>query len=153
MLNKLIVQVKQLPQLLIGFVVVLATLVFLYFNDPPTSLCDVQMEAINELLADGFYSDESYGSYGRSVKSAKNFCITSNSPGGCHDLFSRLIYFEKQIRTLPTKCGAHEAAAPLRPIIEKSVKLFAAIAWGEEPPADKFNKTAWLDPSDLGIFC
>lgn len=153
MINQWIVKILQLPKLFIGFVVILMVLIGLYLQDPPKTLCDIQMEAIEAQLMKGFYSKTKEGLFGRSVKSAKSFCLSSNSPGGCYDLFTRLSYFEKQVKTLPTQCGPHPSANKMRSILQKSIKLFVDIGWGDQAPKDKYNKTSWLDPGDLGLYC
>lgn len=153
MVDQLILKIKQLPPLFLGFVVILLVMGGLYYNDPPKTLCDIQMQSISKQLANGFFSETSDGTYGRSANAAKKFCMSTNSPGGCHDMFKRLIYFEKQIRTLPAECGSAPAAAIIQSVLQKSLKLFVEIGWGSQPPRDKFNNTSWLDTSDLGIFC
>ena len=153
MINQWILKIQQLPKLLLGFIVIVIVMLGLYYNEPPKGICDIQMKSIEDMLAKGFYSDARTGKFRQSVKDAKLFCLTTNSPGGCHDLFKRLNFFEKRIRTLPTECGGHLSAAKMRSVIEKSLKLIAAIGWGDQPPTDKYNKVSWLDESDLGLFC
>ena len=68
-------------------------------------------------------------------------------------MFKRLHFFEKQIRTLPEKCGASEATLPIKKALEKALRLFAKIGWGGSPPENRYNKKAWLDNEDIGLYC
>lgn len=138
---------------MLGFIVICGLLVGLYFYDPPKGICDIQMEEITNRLNKGFFVDDHDGSYGKSAQAALDFCFTTNSPGGCHDLFTRLNFFEKIVKSLPTECGTSEAAGSVRKVLIKSLKLFGQIGWGEKPPINKYNKTSWLDTADLGLYC
>lgn len=142
-----------MPKLLLGFVVILVVLIAMVFRDPPTTLCDIQMKEVNARLVKGFFIDTSDGIYGKSVMTAFHFCLRSNSPGGCLDLLSRLKFYEKQIKTIPAECGQHSSTVSVRQALEKAMRLFTKIAWGEKPPVNKYAKTAWLESEDLGLFC
>lgn len=174
MVTKIQNLIQQLPPLLLGFIVIVVVLIGFRFYDPPKTLCDVQAEAVKKRLVNGFYSslgnnrysqaaaleeaqrqadDFSRSSLESSVLEAFNFCLRSNSAGGCYDMFSRLDFFEKQIRTIPTECGESPATAFLRKAGEKALRLFLRLAWGDEAPKNKYNITSWLDTHDLGIYC
>jgi hypothetical protein len=153
MLDQLILKIKQLPKLLLGFIVILIVLLVLYFNDPPKTICDIQMQSVNASLVEGFYNNSKEGDFGKSAKAAKIFCLSSNSPGGCRDMLSRMDYLEKQIRTIPSECGYHASTKGIRSNLQISLKLLAEIAWGDKPPLDKYNKISWFDTRDLGLYC
>ncbi len=126
----------------------------MYFNDPPKTVCDIQMEEVNERLVKGFFQVNERGTgFETGVMVAFEKCLESNSPGGCHDMFRRLDYLEGIIKTVPTECGTHASTAKLKGYLEKGLRLFAKIAWGEEKPINKYNKTSWLDTADLGLYC
>ncbi len=131
----------------------LIALVGLSIYDPPKTICDVQMDEVNSRLVKGFYQDNSEGLYGQSIKDAFDFCISTNSPGGCFDMFTRLTFFEKQIKTIPENCGSHTKIEPIKRALDRALKLFVELAWGDEPPNNKYNKTSWLDQRDIGLFC
>ncbi len=174
MIAKIQNTIQQLPPLLLGFIVIVVALIAFRFYDPPKTLCDVQVEAVQKRLINGFYrslgnnrysqaaaleeaqrkaDDFSRSSLETSVLEAFNFCLRSNSPGGCFDMFSRLDFFEKQIRTIPTECGESPATESLRKASEKALGLFLRLAWGDDAPNNKYNITSWLDTQDLGIYC
>lgn len=153
MLRSLQDVIRQMPPLLLGFLIIALFVVFYRYYDPPVTFCQVQMEAVQERLAVGFYKNPDRAHYDQAVNAAFDFCLSTNSAGGCLDMFSRLDYFEKQIRTLPSSCGSDVATEPVRKALEKGIRLFAMIAWGDEPPKNKYVITAWLDPRDLGIYC
>ena len=146
-------KILDLPKLLLGTFAVLATMVFLYFNDPPKTLCDVQMEAVNKSLSVGFFSKKGPIKFQQGVMDAFNFCMEANSPGGCYDIFERLRFFEKQVRTIPSSCGGHKSVEKMLKALEKGIKLIVQIGWGEAPPETLFEKRAWMTNADLGLFC
>lgn len=154
MLDQWLTKIRQIPSLLLGFLVIVGVLIFLYFNDPPKTICDVQMNEVNQRLVKGFFKDDTRGGgFEAGIMTVFNHCLTSNSPGGCYDIFSRLDYLEGLIKTVPSQCGGHEATASLKGYLEKGLRLIAKIAWGEKKPINKYNKTAWLDMADLGLYC
>ena len=144
---------QRIPKLLLGAIVIVAVLLFMVFNDPPTTLCDIQMEVVNKRLASHFYTNKKEGTYNKSVKNAFDFCMESNSPGGCYDMFSRMMYLEKQVLTIPSKCGGHTSTENVRNALEKGLKLIVRIAWGDGPPESSYEKKAWLQPPDLALYC
>lgn len=142
-----------MPKLLLGFILIVLTIVVLYINDPPKTICDMQMESVMEQLNKGFFAKRETGLYGQSIESALKFCLKSNSSGGCRDMFSRLSFFEKRVKSIPTECGNDSATAVVHKALRRGLRLLAEIAWGEKPPASKFDKTAWLETNDIGLFC
>lgn len=68
-------------------------------------------------------------------------------------MLTRLKFFEKQIRTIPKECGAHPSIGKVQGALEKGIKLIAKIGWGAKPPETLFDKKAWLDETDLALFC
>jgi hypothetical protein len=154
MLGPLILKLQRVPKLLVGFVVISAVLIFMVFNDPPKTLCDIQMQEINKSLQDGFFLvNKRAGNFEAGLKSAYQNCLNSNSMGGCHDMFSRFDYLEGMVRTIPSECGAHASTAKIQSYLHRGLRLLAMIAWGDQPPINKYNKTNWLDASDIGLFC
>ena len=153
MLNSIILKIQNLPKLLLGLIIVIITLIALHYLKPPKTLCDIQMEAIQESLSKGFYVDDRSGSFRKFIGDAFQFCLKSNSPGGCYDMFNRFRFFEKQVRTLPEKCGSSEVSLPIKNALEKSLRLFAKISWGGSPPQNKYSKLSWLDSADIGLYC
>ena len=154
MLNQLVVKFQQIPKLLLGFIVLVLVLVGLYFNSPPTTVCDIQMEEVSKRLAKGFFSKDSRGGgFEQGIMNAFNNCLQSNSPGGCHDMFARFDYLEGIVKSVPTECGTHSSTGDILGFLEKGLRLFTMIAWGDQPPRDRYNKTSWLDTADLGLFC
>ncbi len=154
MLNEIILKVQSLPNLLLGFMVICGVLVVMYFNDPPKTVCDIQMEEVDARLVKGFFQvDERGTGFEKGVQTAFQKCLESNSPGGCYDMFQRLDYLEGLVKTIPTNCGDHGSTQKVKGFLEKGMRLLAKIAWGEEKPINKYNKVNWLDTADLGLFC
>ncbi len=154
MLSSIILYIQRMPKLLLGFLVLLGVLAVLVYRDPPKTVCDIQMNEVNKRLADGFFvNDTRGGGFEKGVMTAFNNCLNSNAPGGCHEMFSRLDYLEELIKTIPAECGSHPSTAAVKGFVAKGLRLFGMIAWGEAKPINKYNKTSWLDTSDLGLYC
>jgi hypothetical protein len=164
---------SQIPPLLLGFVVIVVFIVAYRIYEPPISVCDIQMQAVQQSLAQGFYQSLDGGKYSsvlllermqkgdslrnsslsKGIYKAFDECLLTNSKGGCLDIFRRFSFFEKQMRNIPTECGSHSATTPVRKASEKGFDLFMRIAWGEAPPKNKYTIVSWMDTYDLGIFC
>jgi hypothetical protein len=152
-MNDLILKFQQIPKLLLGFIIIVLILLVLVYRDPPTTVCDIQMAELKKRLVKGFFQDDERGQYESGVMTAFNKCMNTNSPGGCYDIFRRFDYFEKQIQSVPNQCGTDDSALFVRKALIKALKLMIQIAWGEKPPVNRYNKTSWLDASDIGLFC
>ena len=153
MFDQLLLNIQRMPSLLLGFLIILAVVIGLRLFDPPKTLCDVQMEVVTKKLNEKVYVDASDGTYNKGIAAALDFCITTNSPGGCYDIFKRIETLEDAVGTLPDECGQHDSTERVGKDLEIVLGLFAKIAWGAEPPKSKYDKTSWLDDSDLGLFC
>lgn len=153
MLNQLILKFQQMPKLMMGFLMIIASIVGLYYYDPPKTICDLQMEAVMAQLKRGFFSNKTTGSFGQGIDAALKFCMKTNSSGGCNDMFNRLNYFEKQVKSVPTECGGDPATAVVHDALRRGIRLIAEIAWGDKPPESKFNRTSWLENNDIALFC
>lgn len=150
----MILQLQAIPKLLLGFIVICGVLIFMYFKNPPTTLCDIQMEEVNARLVKGFFQvDERGTGFEAGIMTAFEKCLESNSPGGCHDMFQRFDYLEGLVKTIPTECGSHVSTQSIANFLAKGLRLLGKIAWGDEKPINKYNKTSWLDTADLGMFC
>lgn len=153
MINQLIVKFQQVPKLLFGFIVIVAVLIFMVFNNPPKTLCEIQMQEISERLSKRFIRGNDRGKFESKVTEALEICMASNSPGACKDIFDRFNFLEGVVRTLPTECGSHPSSAKIKGFLHEAIRLFGKIAWGDTTPINRYNTTAWLDTSDLGLYC
>ena len=144
-----------LPKMLLGSLAVVGVLLFMYISEPPVTICDVQLETVRKKLNKDFLrrSREKFGAYDSPIGKSYEYCLKSNSTGGCYDLFRRLIIFERQVRTLPTQCGDHEGVQAFRSWLIKGVVLMSKIAWGEEPPKTLYEKKGWLEEDQVALFC
>ena len=135
-----------MPKLFLGFLCILFTLLFLvFYYNPPITPCEIQMKQVHKKLKNGFYTHDKRGKYNKGVLAAFDTCLKTNSPGGCHDMFSRLDFFEEQVKTIPSECGQDSSTGAIRKALQKALRLFAMIAWGETPPMNRYNKTGWLE--------
>lgn len=154
MLNSILQKLQRLPQLLIGFLVLSGALLFMSYYDPPRSLCELQMQEVEKHLLKGFYSvNHRSGGFEGRLKTAYQKCLSTNSAGGCLDMFSRFGHLASSVKNLPSECGQHPSTQKVQRFLARGLRLLAMIGWGEKPPENKYNKTAWLDSTDLGLFC
>ena len=139
----------------LGGLVVVGVLIFMYLSEPPITICDIQLETVRKKLNKDFLrrNREKFGAHDSPVGKSYDYCLQSNSTGGCYDLFRRLIIFERQLRTLPAQCGSHEGVQAFQSWLVKGISLMARIAWGEKPPETIYEKKGWLEEDQLALFC
>jgi len=144
----------KVPRWLLAIIVVVGVLLFMIANEPPTSICDVQMENVSKALQKHFNSPKEDGWADDASISAKyKLCLRANSLGGCYRLLTRLNYYEKMSRSIPSQCKGHDAVKPMGPWMFKSINLIARLAWGEEPPEEDSDVVGWLDEGTVALFC
>ena len=92
----------------LSIIVVLGTLLGWYLYDPPATLCDIQVESIRGKLNKKFLRGREDGwSYRSGVNKHYEFCLESNSLGGCTRFLDRMNYYEKMMRSVPSECQGH----------------------------------------------
>lgn len=146
LLGSLPARVVAIGAIIIGFL-------FFLLNDPPKTVCDVQLE-IFEKEQDRFLYPSSSGVRKPEIDRDLEQCRLIAGPGGCLELFRKLKKLVVDVENIPREC-ASEAGG--RPEIQKglwgSLRLMVMLAWGEKPPISYVQRNGWLDTSDVALFC
>ena len=130
---------------------VLALVIF----NPPHTVCDAQNAAFKESQKNFLYLDPK-----NKVKKKTKYedmiaqCKTTNTPGGCYELFRDLKRMIADLKNVPQECSsATGSLSEVKKAIWDSTELLVEIAWGAKPPQTYYEKFAWLDSADLALFC
>lgn len=147
--------IEQLPRWLVVSVVLIGASFLIIFINPPHTACDAQIEVVKERLKGRLFP-------GKGVKTPlppayiaqMETCKFSNSPGGCYELFFTMRLVARELLNLDFTCNeAMGSIGEVRSSITSVIQLLAEIAWGEQPPNPGEMGRAWLEPTDLGLYC
>lgn len=147
---------KSLPKTMFVTIVLTAGVLFIVISDPPRTVCDSQLdkfkEATSELLA--------LDSVKRPTQKVNRFrklldtCKSTNSAGGCYELFLSVKRMLKVTQTISPECygklSSHEAFSSS---LWQTLDLMVQLAWGAKPPQTSSLKGGWFDPADLNLYC
>lgn len=147
--------IEQIPRwLLVTFVLVVASFLIIFLN-PPHTPCDAQVAIVKERLKGRLFP-------GKGVKNPLppayvqqlETCKFTNSPGGCYELFFTMRLVARELLNLDFSCNyTMGSIAEVRGSINSVLQLLVEIAWGEQPPEAGSVGRAWLEPTDLSLFC
>lgn len=144
-----------LPKTILAVLALLVGFVFIILNDPPKSVCSVQIENFREAQKRFLYS-ETINNVRRPALAEEQLriCRAANSPGGCNELFFQLRILSKDLGSVPSQCSSTIGGeAEVANFLWKSYRLIVELAWGSKPPIGYESRFAWLDSSDLALFC
>jgi|GEM_PF-1638546 len=147
---------RNLSTFKISVIVVVAVITGMYFYDPPTTECDIQVAAIRGPLNKNFIKNSlDGGQYKNSSTELMRFCVKSNSSGGCQKFFERMRYFEKTLSSLPQDCSMSPAVDRFEIWYQRSIHLMVLLAWGESGPRSDLNsqKGGWLTVREQALYC
>lgn len=151
---------RSLPKGVVAFVAIALGIVGIIFFNPPRTLCDTQLELLSK-SQEGFLSPDPNSRVSKTsgFQRLSDHCKTTNSPGGCYELFQRMNKLLDDLKKVPDECvpevssGGVTNTDALKPALYKTLKLLAQLAWGESPPRNHFDKLSWLDAADISLFC
>ena len=145
-----------LPKTVIAIAAIVAGFGLILVYDPPRTVCDSQMELFHESQKAFLYSAAGGTGFGKKpmVNELYEICKTSNSPGGCFELFDKLKKLSVDLRTIPTQCAQAAAGdTAVKEWVWKNLKLMTQISWGDRSPASNGGKHSWYDASDISLYC
>lgn len=148
--------IASIPKLIIAIVVLMVGFAAMVYYDPPKTVCDSQMELFRQSQRDFLYYrvGENDQRFAPAFNELYSLCKTSNSPGGCFELFLRLKKMNQDLDNVPLTCGETVAQeGTIQAVMFGSMKLMAQVAWGARGPASSMRRQGWLDVSDLSVFC
>lgn len=147
--------IAQLSKTALALLLIAGGVVAIVIFNPPHTVCDAQKEAFKESQKSFLYLDEKR----KAIKKTKfeemyTMCKTTNTPGGCYELFRDLKHALTDLKNVPRECGsAVGSMSEVQKVIWQSAELLVRIAWGSKPPQTFYEKFAWLDTADMALFC
>ena len=145
-----------LPKATIVFLALAVGTLLIVASDPPKTICDAQKEKVTEELApilapaklDGLKS--SITKYQRLM----THCQSTNSPGGCFELFAQVRKVLAIVASSDQSCQSEIGSiSSLKKSLWQTSELMVRIAWGTEPPKSYYEKMGWLQYADMNLFC
>lgn len=137
---------------LVGGILVIG-LFLIYTLNPPHSVCQSQTEVFKKNLTPWVFNDRKLVETSKLTKSI-DVCKAGNSAGSCLEMFDYVRRVLNELESMPLECHP-EIGALLE--VKKSVTtvltLVTEIAWGSKPPADDFDRRAWLDTAHIATLC
>lgn len=141
------------PILIVGGLL-LGLFYIIVFVQPPRSVCDTQFDLIKQNLTPAVYLDPTkpYTRKGNIFVALKE-CRSTNTPGGCLDLFDAIRKVLKETAVETNECAPTLAKdETLQKALVASRDLIVELAWGTHPP-EPLNKYSWLDLEHVDVFC
>lgn len=142
-----------LPTRVLAIGAIILGFLFFLLNDPPKTVCDVQLD-IFQKEQDRFLYPSASGVQKPEIDKAFEVCRQGAGPGDCFDLFRKLKKLALDVENIPRQCtGAASGRSEVKKGIWGSLKLMVMLAWGERPPLTYVQRQGWLDTSDVALFC
>lgn len=173
MLDKL---VRSLSPIQLALIVILGTIIFVYFSNPPKTICDAQFEKL--LAAQAGYLFPKKGKIGPvpgKFTKALVACRDTNSMGGCADYIEVLQILTDHLSRVSDSCMVKlgKAGFPepsdfasytiITKAIERGLQILLGAAWGEGPNTndqgalhseeDLKTTFSWLGFREVKTFC
>ncbi len=146
---------ERIPQPLFVFTVILIGSIFIYFSNPPKSVCDVEYESFREALKGLiFKSSDSSTSQGTYFNRTYDQCLKGNSNGSCLEFFQVIDKFLLNINALHSECSATIQEIPeVQSTLSRSLKLLVILAWGVAPQENGEINFQWFSLREHQLFC
>jgi hypothetical protein len=144
-----------LPKSTLAVLAIAGGLLLLILFDPPHTVCDVQLALFKDSEKYFLYTVKQKGfSRPPDIREMLELCRTSNSPGGCYELFGKLKQMARDLQNVSQSCSDEAASIPeIRDNLRKATKLIIELAWGEKPPLSYVGRQGWLNLGDVDLFC
>src|SRR3954447_18542964 len=98
---------NSLPKTILAVLALVIGFVFIILNDPPKSVCSVQLGLFKESQRRFLYSETNHNvKRAPEVEEELRICRASNSPGGCNELFFNLKRLSKELSSVPSQCAS-----------------------------------------------
>lgn len=146
---------NSLPKPVLAALVIFAALVFFMLNDPPNTVCDIQIGNLKEALkGQVFPTTVKKNKIPPIIGRAQEACQQGNSAGSCFEYFSILRKVARDIRNFSSECRADLlGVTEINKNLREGVTLMTKMAWGSRPPEPGMARFGWLSDSELGLFC
>lgn len=146
---------QQAPKSLIALVVLVLLLGLFVWNDPPRSVCDMQIEAFNQAVGPLFKKRKS-GELELPSKFEESFeiCKKMAGPGGCTPFFTFIRTQLRESQAVQVDCRRElEEKSQFIPSLRKGIKVMVFLAWGGETPESPLKRRSLIENSDFLLFC
>ena len=145
---------------MVAFLAIALGVILIIMFNPPTTLCDTQMEVLVK-SQQGFLTPDPNSKLASTSGFARQYdqCKATNAPGGCYQLFLHMRKLLDDLDKVPRDCTPEvpskgtSGSDAVKPALFKTIELLVQIAWGEKPPRSYSDKLGWLEPIDLSLFC
>lgn len=147
--------IKQLPKHILAMLVLAGGIFFIVVSDPPATVCGQQAKSFKEKQVGFLYKkpDESFRSSSR-FHQLIDVCISSNTMGGCYELFQGIRRTLQDMRSFSLECMSDVGSdSTVRDFVTKSLDLLIRLSWGVKPPEAVQLKLNWLEPTEVSLFC
>ncbi|PIS11963.1 MAG: hypothetical protein COT73_01080 [Bdellovibrio sp. CG10_big_fil_rev_8_21_14_0_10_47_8] len=146
---------QKIPRPVLVTAVLLVGVLLFFVIQKPETVCTPQIEIFKQSQAGALFpkvteKSRAPATYARAVES----CRIANSPGGCFELFNLLKKVVRDLRGAPQECLVpFGELAQVKNALRDGVQLMILLAWGDKPPDKGMEKFAWLEMSDLSLYC
>lgn len=146
---------QMIPKNLLAFLAIVGGIGFIILSNPPHTLCDSQIEVINQSQHLFLFPDPNH----KQIKTTeyeklRDHCKLTNNPGGCYELFHAMKALLHDLGTLTNECGPVVGSInEYKRALTETSELMVRLAWGEKAPSAPNAKFGWLDTADISFFC
>jgi len=145
----------KIPKSLLALVVISVAAALIIYNNPPHSVCDVQMEALKTALQGPLYPRVQEGKkIPGAFLPAMESCRFGNSSGACNDYLNIVLKVSREARGLNSECYPRFAQDPnYKRLFDQFFVILAHGAWGSKAPEANEERFGWLSEADISTFC
>jgi hypothetical protein len=154
---------RTLPAPVLALMVLAGAVVVFIISNPMHTICDTQGEVLQESQTGNLFTSQvvvTDKGISRKEKvpprivAAKEACQIGNSAGSCYEYFTILKSIAVDIGKVSSECYVQMFELPdVRKSLTDGVEVMARIAWGSAPPGLWWNRSGWLQDSELAVFC
>lgn len=147
--------INSLPKPVLAILVISAALIFFMLNDPPHTVCQVQVENLRESLkGQVFPVVVNKNTLPPVIVRAQEACRQGNSSGSCLEYFGILRKAARDVKNYSSECRVELVEIPeVRRSFYEGVILLTKMAWGSSAPEPGMARFGWLQESEIGLFC
>ena len=142
------------PTWFVALVILGGALIFIYFANPPKTVCDIQIEQFEKTQKEFLFPVQGAAVVRRAmVEEQMDGCLVGNTPGSCLEFFNRTSKMLQSLDLISNECQSQALESPTLKYMWRIMKVMVQVAWGDKPPVNLYVRQGFLDASDLSIFC
>ena len=157
-----------IPKLAIGPIVVVVMILYFIYDDPPKTVCDLQVEIFKKENQSYLYGSAKKGvSFSPEYQRQLALCHQQNSPGACFDWMEGIKKTIRSSHNIPDVCsadqlsfgrrlkqmtGSEDGLGAFKKWLSVSLFTYSQISWNDGAVVRQglYN---WLDQEDVLAFC